>query len=177
MNTIKNILSICFLCLLALNSFSQNKSISKKFLFTVKVDTSLQNNETEVYLTIQNRSLKTVYISNHNYKNSYYLSDSICGFSLNYTENYSDPLLIPNMEISFYRLKPYGKICVSKTKKNKVIKQVTLDFDYFIKSQLKKNKTSYSIKKDKLYIEMIKFYKDIYQENGIELIYKKIELY
>lgn len=163
-----------------LTSNCQKKSKFDNFKFRVSIDTTTYENESEINVVIKNRSLKTIYISSYDYKNRLTHSDSISSFSLDYVANYSDPLIMPNLEIPFYVLHPFGKIQLTKKKKNKIVNQINISFDYFSKSQLKSQKDVEVILKKsdnrKIYLKMKDFYNKLYLQQIINSPYHTISL-
>ncbi len=174
-------LKISFFLLLSfcqLTSNCQKKSKFENFKFRVSIDTIAYDNESEINISIKNISFKTIYVSSHDYKNSIINSDSICGFYIDYVANHADPLIMPDLEIPFYVLHPFGKIQLNKMKKGKKVNQIVISFDYFSKSQLKSKKDiEVTLKKSenrKIYLKMKDFYNKLYLQQIINSPYHTI---
>lgn len=119
------------LTFIAIQTGYSQSEIQYPFKLKVNINQSNGDSVKTVSIKIVNRSLETYYLSKYPPSNSNYVSDSLCGFSMNYSVNYSDPLLMPKMKIDFWKLKPFQSIKIEKEKLSDYIGKIYIDFDYF----------------------------------------------
>lgn len=167
MDGLKNLITFFFL-LFNLFAYSQT-TLEAPFKLKVKIKEGKNDSIKTINVKIKNLSFNTYYISNYPL-NSNYIQDSICGFSLNYSINQSDPLLMPNEKVDFYVAKPFHSVSFEKEKISKQLNVVYVDFEFIAKHQLKsKNKKliKENIKKGKLILSHYQFFNEIwYTDNA-----------
>lgn len=123
--------------ILSIYSVGISQEINAPFRLKVKIDENHSDSTKLVTLKVCNNSFKTYFVSDHP-PNSTYLNDSLCGFSLNYSNSYSDPLVTPYIILELWKLSPFKCFEVDKVKKSDYLKTVFVDFDFYAKSTVKK---------------------------------------
>lgn len=167
LNQLKKVILV-FLTLFTYGICSAQTEIKAPFNIKVKIKKNSNDSIKNVEIKLTNLSFKTYYLSNYLPTNSTYSADSICGFSLNYTNNYSDPLISPNAIVDFIVWKPFQTVRIQKSKVSDSIKTVYVDFDYINRQILnEKNKKIVSKNKKKNRIEMTyqEFFNNVWLSN------------
>ena len=143
--------------------YSQSE-IDAPFKIKVKVKKASDDSAGIIKVRIRNLSTKTFYISNYPAK---YINpiDSIGYISLNYSENYSDPLLMPDLTVAFFKLKPFRSIVIERQRLINSINILHLDFEFIAKDRLNKKNRELILENrnnDTLVLTHQEFFNDIW---------------
>ena len=139
-----------------------SQEIDNPFKLKVNVNDSYSDSTMLVTLKVCNYSFKTYYVSDYP-PNSKYHNDSLCGFSLNYSNSYSDPLVTPYIVLELWKLSPFQCFKVDKIRKSNYLKTAYVDFDYFSKSTVNslnvdltkvKKKRKYSLTVEEYFVDL-----------------------
>jgi len=112
-----------------------SQEIDNPFKIKINVNDNHSDSTKLVTLKVCNYSLKTYFVSDYP-PNSKYLNDSLCGFSLNYSNSYSDPLITPYIILELWKLSPFQCFKVEKIRESNYLKTAFVDFDYYSKSTI-----------------------------------------
>lgn len=139
-----------------------SQEIDNPFKININVSDSHSDSTKLVTLKVCNYSLKTYFISD-NPPNSKYHNDSLCGFILNYSNSYSDPLVTPYIVLELWKLSPLQCFKVEKIRKSNFLKTAYVDFDYYSKSIINslnidltkvKKKRKYSLTVEEYFVDL-----------------------
>lgn len=155
---------LLILTMLNFNICFSQEGIKSPFKFDVKIN-NYSDSSKLVSLKVCNKSFKTIFVSDYPPSSSY-LDESLCSFSLNYSTNYSDPMLMPNIELKMWKLSPFRCFNVDKIKKTNHINTIYVDFDFYFKSFIKKSSVNLTQAKDKkkVTLTMKEFFVELFFE-------------
>tara|TARA_B100000965_G_scaffold402288_1_gene427925 strand:+ start:1101 stop:1631 length:531 start_codon:yes stop_codon:yes gene_type:complete len=153
--------------------------IKAPFKVSAKVS-DVKNDSTElINIRIRNLSSNTYFIANYPYG---FLNpiDSIGYVSLNYSSNYSDPLLMPNDTVDFLVLKPFRSIKIVRERLIKSIDLLQLDFEFIAEHKLDKRNLEVitkNRKKRRLTLTHREFFNDIwYADNATRIVEYELKI-